>query len=131
MGAPRTGGSILRKFYILLLPFFLIVAAQGQSPANAPCENPKYPINGINNKPPVPPSTWRAPQNAVVGVDLTIDKKGQVKNAVVVVSGGRDADEAVLKAVRNWTYSPAICGSTPVEMTIHAKINLGLGRQDH
>lgn len=96
----------------------------------SPCENPTNPINGFANKPPTPPSSWRAPQRASVGLDLVIDTKGNVKEAVIVSSGGKDADEAVLAAVRKWTYSPAMCGSKPVETTIHIKINLQLGKQN-
>jgi TonB family protein len=120
----------LRKLYKLILPFVLMAAAYGQKPATATCENPTYPINRFTNKPPVPPSNWKPPQSAVVGVDLTIDEKGSVRDAVVVFSGGKDADDAVLKAVRNWAYSPAMCGVTPVETKIHVKINLQLGKHN-
>ena len=120
----------MRKLYTLILPLALIAVAYGQKSGIASCENPTYPINNVTNKPPVPPPNWRPPQNAVVGVDLTIDVKGRVKDAVVVYSGGKDADEAVLRAVRNWGYSPAMCGSTPVETKIHVRINLQLGKQN-
>jgi TonB family protein len=113
-----------------MLPFVLIPVAYGQNPGIAPCENPTYPINRVTNKPPIPPSNWKAPQGAVVGVDLTIDEKGSVRDAVVVFSGGKDADAAVLNAVRNWAYSPAMCGVTPVETRIHVKINLQLGKHN-
>ncbi len=118
----------MRKLYVLIVLLLSFAAAQGQNPGGAPCENPKYPVNRITNKPPVPPADWRAPQSAVVGVDLTIDTNGKVKNAVVVYSGGKDVDESVLQAVRNWAYVPAMCGTTPVEMTIHVKMNL-VGRE--
>ena len=120
----------MRKLYPLILTFVLIAVAYGQKSGIAPCENPTYPINSPTNKPPVPPSYWRPPQSAVVDADLTIDAKGSVKDAVVVNSGGKDADEAVLKAVRNWTFSPAMCGLVPVEMKIHVRINLQLGKQN-
>lgn len=119
----------MRKFYLLLLFSIFVTVAQGQNPVNAPCNDLKYPVNGVSNKPPVPPSSWHTPQSAVVGADLTIDRRGSVKNAIIVISGGKEADDAVLKAVRNWTYSPAMCGFTAVEMTIHIKINLGLGKR--
>lgn len=118
----------MQKLYALILVLFLVAVANGQNRASTPCENPSYPVNSVTNRPPVPPSTWKPPQSAVIIVDLTIDKKGAVKDAVIVTSGGRDADDAVLKAVRNWTYSPAKCGFAPVEMTIRAKINLQLGK---
>ena len=120
----------MRKLYTLLLPLVLMAVAYGQKSAIAPCENPTNPITGFANKPPTPPSSWKAPRNAVVGLDLVIDTKGNVKDAVVVYSGGKDADDAVLEAVRNWTYSPAMCGLTPVETKIHVKINLQLGKQN-
>lgn len=120
----------MRKFYTLLLPLVLMAVAYGQKSPVAPCENPTNPINGFGNKPPTPPSSWRAPRSAVVGLDLVIDTKGNVKDAVIVYSGGKDADDAVLEAVRSWTYSPAMCGFRPVETTIHVKINLQLGKQN-
>ena len=118
----------MRKHYLLMILLLSVLAAQGQSGASAPCENPKYPINNITNKPPVPPASWRAPQSAVVGVDLTIDTNGNVETAEVVSSGGKDADDAVLKAVRNWTYLPAMCGSQPVQIKIRVKVTLQLGK---
>jgi len=107
----------------------LSAAAQGQL-ASLPCENPQYPVNNVTNKPPVPPATWREPQSAVVELDLTIDEKGNVAKAVIVSSAGKDADAAVLKTVRTWSYQPAMCGTKPVEMKIHVKINLQLGRKN-
>jgi len=120
----------LRKLSTLLLLFVLMAVAHGQKSTVPSCENPTNPVNGFANKPPIPPSTWRAPRSAVVGLDLTIDTKGNVKDAVVIYSGGRDADNAVLEAVRSWTYTPAMCGSTPVETKIHVKINLQVGRPE-
>jgi TonB family protein len=117
---------ILRKLSVFLLPLLLLAAAQGQSSATAPCQTPRYPVPRITNKLPAPPSNWRAPQSAEVGLDLTIDRNGNVKGTAVIYSGGRDADEAILKTVRNWRYVPAMCDLTPVEMKIHVKFNLGV-----
>lgn len=119
----------MHKLYLLMVMVLSVAAVQGQSAASAPCENPKYPIKRSTNKPPVPPASWRAPQSAVVGVDLTIDTKGNVKNAVIIYSGGKEADKAVLKAVSSWSYLPARCGVKPVEIKIHVKINLQLGKE--
>lgn len=117
----------MRTLCKLILPFVFLAGAVGQGSPAASCQNPTEPVNGVTNMPPVPPSSWHAPQSAVVGLDLTISANGKVKDAVVVYSGGRDADEAVLQAVRNWTYSPAMCGSKPVETKIRVQINLKLG----
>jgi TonB family protein len=115
-----------------VLAFFLLTAvAFGQGSAMKSCQSPTYPINSISNKPPIPPSSWRAPRSAIVGVDVTIDTKGKVKNAVVVSSGGNDADESVLQAVRDWTYTPATCGDVAFETMIHVKINLQVGTRSH
>jgi TonB family protein len=117
----------------IVLPVAIIVlsavAALGQI-GSKPCENPKYPVNRITNRPPVPPATWRAPQSAVVELDLTVDENGNVANAVIVTSAGREADASVLKTVRTWTYQPAMCGMKPIEMKIHVKINLQLGKNN-
>jgi len=117
----------MRRFYLPVAVLLLSAAvAQGQL-ASEPCVNPKYPVNRITNKPPVPPATWRAPQSAVVELDLTVEANGNVANAVIVTSAGKDADAEVLKTVRTWSYQPAMCGMKPVEMKIHVKINLQLG----
>jgi TonB family protein len=118
----------MRRLCLLVLPLVFVAAALGQKAAGASCENPTYPVNNVTNRPPVPPSNWIAPQSAVVGVDLTIDATGHVAAAVVVYSGGKGADEAVLKTGRHWTYTPAMYGTTPVATRIHVKINLQLGK---
>ena len=121
----------MRRFYLSVVMMLLFVAAlQGQTGASGSCQNPTYPVNRITNKPPVPPATWRAPQSAVVELDLTVDPNGNVTKAVIVSSAGKEADDAVLKTVRTWSYQPAMCGLKPVEMTIHVKINLQLGKSN-
>jgi TonB family protein len=116
----------MRVLSVLIL-LLTSVAAFGQQAAE-PCPNMVYPVNRPTNKPPVPPSAWRAPQAAVVWVDLTVDNHGNVKSPAVAISGGKDADEAVLKAVRNWSFQPAMCGLQPVETRIHIKVNLEVGK---
>jgi TonB family protein len=116
------------RFRILIIPFLLIAGAYGQKSNPAPCDNPTYPVSRITNKAPVSPSTWKAPRSAVVDLDMIVDREGNVRDAVVVHSGGPDADDAVLKTVRTWGYVPAMCGATPVEMKVHVRINLRLGK---
>ena len=118
----------MRKLFLLAVLVATTSLAYGQKQADSPCEYPIYPVSRAGNKPPVPPSYWIAPQSAVVGVDVTVDPSGNVKDAVVVYSGGRDADDAVLQVIRKWTYSPAMCGSKPVQIKIHVKLNLQLGK---
>jgi len=121
----------MRRLYLPVAMILLSAAmAQGQIASSRPCENPKYPVNHITNKPPVPPATWRAPQSAVVELDVTVDENGNVANAVIVTSAGKDADASMLKTVRTWSYEPAMCGMKPVEMKIHVKINLQLGKNN-
>jgi TonB family protein len=112
---------------ILILLFSSALAFAQQLPPQ-PCANMTYPVNRPTNRPPVPPASWRSPQVAVVWVDLTVDDHGNVKDPAIAISGGKDADEAVLKAVRSWTFQPAMCGFRPVETRIHIKINLGVGK---
>ncbi|MDR3762825.1 MAG: TonB family protein [Acidobacteriota bacterium] len=123
---------MMRILAVGLLLFASAASAQlapphAQTPAE-PCSNMIYPVNQPTNRPPVPPATWRAPQSAVVWVDLTVDNRGNVKDPVIAVSGGKEADEAVLKAVRHWTFRPAVCGIQPVETRIHIKLNLAVGK---
>jgi len=116
----------MRKLVIILL--FSLAMAFGQQVPPQPCANMTYPVNRPTNRPPVPPASWRSPQAAIVWVDLTVDTYGNVKDPVIGISGGKDADEAVLKAIRTWTFHPAICGIQPVETRIHIKMNLGVGK---
>jgi TonB family protein len=104
------------------------MAFAGQQPEKPTCANMAYPVNRATNKPPIPPSSWRTARTEVIWVDLTVDTRGNVKDPSVSISGGADADEAVLKAVREWTFQPAMCGLQPVETRIHIKMNLGVGK---
>lgn len=114
----------MRKSVTVLL--FASVLAFAQHVAAQTCANMTYPVNRATNQPPVPPTSWRSPQVSVVWVDVTVDTRGHVKDPAIAVSGGKDADEAVLNAVRNWSFQPAVCGIQPVETRIHIKMKLGV-----
>ena len=117
----------MRHLALLMLLATTVLAVAQNTPAPA-CANMSYPVNRPTNRPPVPPSTWRSPQSAVVWLDLTVDARGNVKEPAIAISGGKDADEAVLKAVRQWSFQPAMFGIQPVETRIHIKVNLGVGK---
>lgn len=117
----------MRRSVLILLLFSSALALAQQASPN-PCANMTYPVNRPANRPPVPPTAWHSPKAAVVWVDLTVDDHGNVKYPSIAISGGKDADDAVLKAVRDWTFQPAMCGIQPVETRIHIKMNLGVGK---
>jgi len=57
-------------------------------------------------------------QSVSVRVSLVVDADGKVAEAKVLESGGKKVDEAVLKAVRKWRYTPASKQGTPVKVRI-------------
>ena len=120
----------VKLFLIVLLVCSSAAMAQlaPATPAAPACSYMTYPVNRPTNKAPLPPASWHTAQSAVVWVDVTVDVRGYVKNPAISISGGEAADAAVLKAVREWTFQPAMCGLQPVETRIHLKLNLGVGK---
>jgi TonB family protein len=51
-------------------------------------------------------------------VELWVSEGGTVVNAAVVESAGRVLDEALLSAVSEWRFAPALAGGVPVAMRI-------------
>jgi TonB family protein len=59
-------------------------------------------------------------------LELTVDKKGRVKNLTVVESGGKDVDRQAMEAVRQWRFTPSMCGADPIEAKIQVKVYIRL-----
>ncbi len=94
------------------------------SPQKPPCKPPKV----VSNPPASPPDSWagRGPKSALTRLELTVDKKGRVKNPVVVQSGGKDVDKQAMEAVQRWRFTPAVCGTDPIETKIQVEIDIHL-----
>jgi len=99
--------------------------ARQESPQQKPpCKLPKV----VYNPPASPPASWerKGPKSATTRLELTVDKKGRVKNPAVVQSGGKDVDREAMEAVRQWRFTPASCGTDPIEAKIQVEIAIRL-----
>jgi len=56
-----------------------------------------------------------------VSVSFVVDEKGEISDLKVLESAGKQIDDAVLSALRNWKYQPAIKQGTPVKVKITFK----------
>ena len=63
--------------------------------------------------------------DAYVSVNLDIDKKGNVTNAIVRRSSHPSLEKPTLKAVRKWEFEPAYRNGTPVACKIVQPLTLG------
>ena len=89
-----------------------------------PCKAPKV----VSSPPASPPESWlgKGPRSATTVLEITVDKKGRVRNPTVVESAGKDVDREAMEAVRRWRFTPAMCGTTPTEMKIHVEMDIHL-----
>jgi len=53
--------------------------------------------------------------DAPVRVSFIVGSDGHVHSAFVLNGAGADEDEAVLRAVRQWRYRPALCNGVPTD----------------
>jgi TonB family protein len=56
-----------------------------------------------------------------VRLNFVVTETGEVTDLRVVESGGRVVDEAVLAAVKNWKFTPAVKRGTPVKVRVEFK----------
>ncbi len=94
-----------------------------ESSQKTPCKAPKV----VFNPPPSPPDSWlgKGPKSATTRLELTVDKRGKVKNPTVIQSGGKDVDRQAMEAVRQWRFTPAMCGD-PMEVKIQVNVDIRL-----
>ena len=96
-----------------------------QEPARKePCKPPKATFTPD----PSPPASWerKGPKAATTVLQIVVDKKGKVHDLVVIHSGGNDADKQVIDSVRQWRFTPATCGTDPIETKINVEVRLSL-----
>ena len=92
---------------ILLAPLF----AKGQDTTAAPALTPPSLLPGVA------PALRELPvgsEPTQVVLELTVDKDGSARDAVVIASGGSELDEAALEAVSQLRFQPATRDSVPI-----------------
>lgn len=101
-----------------------------------PAEGPPYRIGGDIEAPEkihhVAPEYPRAARDAglegVVILEARLDRDGKVDDVVVLRGLGQDLDEAAVKAVRQWRYSPTRHDGRPVEVLLTVTVQFRLER---
>ena len=93
-----------------------VAPADAQEAAPAPSVTPPHVLQHVDAVYPV--SALKERKHADVVLTLTVDTDGHVSKVDVVQSGGADLDEAAVVAARQWTFTPAVRGSTPVASRI-------------
>lgn len=107
---------------LIALPVTALVpgVAQGQAPPAAAVVRPTW----ILHPDPIYPESERGyPHEVTVVVDVTVELDGTVSEPEVHQSGGAAFDEAAMKAVQGWTFSPARKNGKPVRSRVHALVH--------
>ncbi|MCU1067554.1 energy transducer TonB [Stenotrophomonas maltophilia] len=79
-----------------------------------------------NSKPAYPPAALRNGVQGSVIASLNVDTRGQVTNAAIVSRSGersRDLDRAVLSAVQNWKFQPAMRDGRAVASVVRVPVD--------
>ena len=63
-----------------------------------------------------------------VTIGVVVDTKGKPQNLKIIESGGKSADEAALKAVRDWRFDPATCDGEAVPAPVQVRVDFHLFR---
>jgi protein TonB len=84
--------------------------------APAPATAPARPLGGSATPPPdYPPASRRRGEQGRVTLRIEVDATGQVVDVAVQRSAGYvDLDQAAMRAVRRWRFTPAIQQGQPV-----------------
>ncbi len=92
--------------------------------SKTPCKPPKPVFTPAAD----PPGSWvgKAPKRGESQLEITVDKKGNVHDPVVIQSGGRDVDNAAIEAVRRWRFTPAMCGKDSKETKVRVVVTINL-----
>lgn len=59
-----------------------------------------------------------------VRVSFIVGSDGHVHSAFVLAGAGQSEDEAVLRAVRQWRYRPALCNGVPTDSEARVRFSL-------
>ena len=79
--------------------------------------------------PPVyPPDAQRAKISGIVVLEAVIDRQGKVKDLKVLRSVP-DLDDAAMKAVSQWEYTPTLIAGVPVEVIMTVTVRFAVDGQ--
>jgi TonB family protein len=91
------------------------------------CKGMTRPVADKKVPPHYPESARQSRTQGTVDLYGIIAADGRVKNLATVRSAGPDLDRSSLDAVSQWTYRPAMCGTTPVPsetvISVHYEIS--------
>jgi len=91
----------------------------------APCE--RWPAEPMEKIPPQYPQDARqARQQGTVILYVVVSGDGSVDKLRVLESAGGSLNKSAIEAVRQWTYAPLACGTTPLQSEIEVRINYTL-----
>jgi TonB family protein len=111
---------------LLLALALAVVSAVGNDElqSKTPCTPPKP----MHSPAAAPPSTWvgKGPKHGESQLEITVDRKGHVHDPIVIQSGGPDVDRAAIEAVREWRFTPAMCGKDPTETKVRVVMQINL-----
>jgi TonB family protein len=63
-----------------------------------------------------------------VTIGVVVDTEGKPQKLKIIESGGKSADEAALKAVREWRFDPATCDGEAVPARAQVRVDFHLFR---
>lgn len=115
------------RFFVAIAMLSAITSMGMAQQVPAPCAQPSPP-KATFTPAASPPDQWigKGKRKATTLIELTVNKKGKVRDPRVIESGGHDADESALSAVRNWKFTPSKCGKEPIEARIRVSITTEL-----
>jgi|GEM_PF-672454 len=104
--------------------------AEPTKPADTPVKRGQTrPVNVVRRvEPEYPDLARQARVEGDVTIQVTIGPSGRIERAIVVEGAGL-LDEAALKAVRQWTFEPALRDGVPVSSTLNYTLSFRLGLQ--
>ena len=90
---------------------------------NSPAEvdTPARKTSGLSASYPQRGARLKSGDSVSVRITFVVTETGEVTDIRIVESGGRSVDEAVLAAVKQWKYSPALRKGTPVKVRVEFK----------
>ena len=75
-----------------------------------------------------PPEAQRARIGGIIVLEAVIDRQGKVKDLKVIRSVP-ELDDAAMKAVSQWEYTPTLIAGVPVEVIMTVTVRFSLGNQ--
>lgn len=107
--------NALRIAFVAAIVLFAPLSAQGQDAEAAPAASPALtPPSLLPGVAPTLPELPVGSEPTFVVLELTVDRDGSARDAVVIASGGGELDQAALAAVPELRFQPAMRDGTPI-----------------